>query len=286
MSNLHGLECIVLKNDQLELWAARDMGPRILVLKTVGGQNLLAEVPQIALDHPNGKFHLRGGHRLWHSPESRARTYVPDDEPPMIEQTGNTLSLVQETEAETGIQKAMNIRLESNMVRVEHTLTNHGLWPVTLAPWALTMLAPGGKAVFPETNRHVDPEGLLPNRHLVLWPYAQFSDPRLTFHEHIMMVDVDPANKKPFKFGYANTTGWQAYYRPDLRTWFVKNHAHDRHATYPDMGCSAECYCNGDFVELESLGPLVSLEPHASVTHVESWTVWQDKAFDDIAQIV
>lgn len=286
MSQLHGLDCLVLKNDHLEIWVAKDIGPRILVLRTVGGENLLAELPHHSTDHPRGKFHFRGGHRLWHAPESRIRTYIPDNEPPQIEQTANMLHLIQATEPETGIQKAMKITLDGNGVRVEHFLTNRGLWPVTLAPWALTMLAPGGTAVFPETSRHADPDGLLPNRHLVLWPYARFSDPRLKFYEHTMMVNVDPNNEKPFKFGYANTTGWQAYYRRDLQTWFVKNQVHDRHATYPDMGCSAECYCCADFVELETLGPIAPIEPGATVTHVESWYVWKDKAFDDLAQVV
>ncbi|MCL4875449.1 MAG: hypothetical protein KJ064_02270 [Anaerolineae bacterium] len=287
MSNiLHGIECVVLKNEQVEIWAAKTMGPRILVLKAVGGQNLLAEVPDIALDHPKGKLYLRGGHRLWHAPESRVRTYIPDDQPPEIHQTADSLHLIQAVETETGIQKAIKLTLDGNGVKVEHFLTNHGLWPVTLAPWALTMLAPGGKAVFPETNRHADPDGLLPNRHLVLWPYAQFSDPRLKFTEYMMVVEVDPDNKKAFKFGYANTTGWQAYYQPYLRTWFVKSQVHDRHAAYPDMGCSAECYCNGDFVEMETLGPIVQLEPGQTVTHTESWQVWKDKSFDDLVHLV
>jgi hypothetical protein len=42
-------------------------------------------------------------------------------------------------------------------------------------------------------------------------------------------------------------------------------------AAYPDGGCNAESYCNDQFVELESLGSLVRLEPGEVVNLTETW---------------
>ncbi len=42
-------------------------------------------------------------------------------------------------------------------------------------------------------------------------------------------------------------------------------------AEYPDRGCSFETYTDGQILELESLGPLATLQPGASVEHVERW---------------
>jgi hypothetical protein len=38
-----------------------------------------------------------------------------------------------------------------------------------------------------------------------------------------------------------------------------------------DYGCNAEVYCCDRFIEVETLGPLVTLEPGASTVHVETW---------------
>jgi hypothetical protein len=37
------------------------------------------------------------------------------------------------------------------------------------------------------------------------------------------------------------------------------------------MGCNTESYADKDTVELETLGPLVRLEPGAHAEHIESW---------------
>jgi hypothetical protein len=42
---------------------------------------------------------------------------------------------------------------------------------------------------------------------------------------------------------------------------------------YPDGGCNVESYCNDQFIELETLGPLTKLEPGSSVVHMETWEI-------------
>ena len=76
------LDCVALKNDAVELLVTQSVGPRIIRLNLPGGDNLLAELPDLTLDCPgSGPMHLWGGHRLWHAPEVKRRTYLPDDQP-------------------------------------------------------------------------------------------------------------------------------------------------------------------------------------------------------------
>jgi hypothetical protein len=43
------------------------------------------------------------------------------------------------------------------------------------------------------------------------------------------------------------------------------------------FGSSSECYCDPDFLELETLGPKAVLEPGQPVTHQENWRLILDK---------
>ncbi len=143
-------ECIPLENGVLKLLVTQSIGPRILSLQFMGGENLLAELPDNVADCPGtGTFHFYGGHRLWHAPEEPSRTYLPDDEPVEISTFENGLKATQQTEAKTGLQKSIEIQLtaDSAHVTLTHRLTNHGLWDVTCAPWAITQLKPGGLAI-------------------------------------------------------------------------------------------------------------------------------------------
>ncbi|MCC6188794.1 MAG: hypothetical protein IT318_07145 [Anaerolineales bacterium] len=60
---------------------------------------------------------------------------------------GVGLRLAQPVVAATGLSKTIEPRLEPGGVRVTHALRNQGLWPVELAPWALSAMAPVGVAI-------------------------------------------------------------------------------------------------------------------------------------------
>ncbi len=73
------------------------------------------------------------------------------------------------------------------------------------------------------------------------------------------------------KFGLRNAQGWAAYQLgTDL---FIKTIPLIPGATYPDMGCNCEFFTMPGFLEVESLGPLVKLEPNAATEHIEKWRV-------------
>ena len=47
----------------------------------------------------------------------------------------------------------------------------------------------------------------------------------------------------------------------------------DESATYADLAAAAQVYTGATFTEIETLGPLVDLEPGGSVEHRERWEV-------------
>lgn len=249
-----------------------DAGPRLTGLYLAGDDtNLFADLPEGGWDTPYGKFLVRGGHRLWHSPEVKRRTYVPDNDPVTVEEFPGGVRLIQPTEPPTGISKTIEVRMLPDRPAVEvcHTLRNDNLWSVELAPWAITQMRLGGTAFCPQPLEPADLDRLLPNRNLVLWSYSSWTDQRLALGDELIMLEGSPA-LPPFKLGYANFDGWLAYLYRDIL--FVKTFPpFDPALPYPDYGCNAESYVNDQFLEVESLGPLCLLEPGESVEHLETW---------------
>ena len=269
--NFQGLECYLLANEHLKLLVARSVGPRILSLGFIEGENILAEVPDFVTESPgNGLFHFYGGHRLWHAPEEPSRTYLPDDSPVEITPLENGLLVTQNTEVQTGLQKSLEIRLsaETAQVVITHHLTNHGLWPVTCAPWAITQLKTGGVAILPQTQEDT---GVLPNRSLVFWPYTDMSNLNVQWGRNYIVVNANM--DAPFKVGFPNPRGWLAYWLNGML--FIKHAEYDERADYYDFGSSSECYCNHRFIELETLAPIGTIAPGATVSHIELWNLYK-----------
>jgi hypothetical protein len=277
------LDCVSLESASLSLLVTQSVGPRIISLRHQGGDNLFAELPDFVTERPDRKsFHFYGGHRLWHAPEAMPRTYALDDSPVEISQTQDGLLVTRPAEAETGIEKSIQISLVADKPQVvlQHTLTNRGLWPVECAPWAITQLRTGGVAILPQSRAQT---GVLPNRSLALWPYTDPSSPQVSIGSRFILVRAEM--KTPFKVGFSNPRGWLAYWQAG--TLFVKRAAFDAQAEYYDFGSSSECYCNARFLELETLAPISKLAPGESVTHIETWELYSDIDFpqnEDAAQ--
>ncbi len=271
MTGLHGRPTFSLENDWVRLDVLTN-ALRIVRFHLKGHANLLAELAGPAIPTPYGDFHFYGGHRLWHAPEAMPRTYIPDRDL-QVNLTANGIRLDRPAEPWTQIAKSLEIRLnpERPQVILQHELRNDGPWPIQLAPWALTMFRLGGVAIFPLPTDNADPEGLLPNRHFAFWPYSRLNDPRLILYDRVALVRAMPASP-PFKFGYFNPFGWQAYLLEGVL--FVKTFNPHPGLPFPDGGCNTESYCNDQFIELESLGPLQTLEPGQTALHVETWDLY------------
>jgi hypothetical protein len=89
-----------------------------------------------------------------------------------------------------------------------------------------------------------------------------------------MILRHDQNDEHWFKIGYRNTEGWGAYLLNG--SMFVKLYSPIPGAEYPDYGSTFETYTDNLFVELESLGPLKTIEPGEYTEHIEDWYIFKN----------
>jgi hypothetical protein len=265
-----------LTNGLVDLVVTGDVGPRIIRFGFVGGENEFKEYESMLGQTGGQEWRIYGGHRLWYAPEDSRRTYYADNSPVRCEEHPGFLRVIQPPETGTGIQKEMDVRLSLGQahVRVTHRLRNTGWQALTLAPWALSVMAPGGTAVIPLPPRGRHPELLRPTSTIVLWPYSDLSDPRWTWGRQYVLLRQDVRANTPQKAGYLAPDGWVAYVRAGHL--FLVRFDPVPGALYPDLGSAVETWTDADMLELETLGPLVRLEPGAVAAHTEHWFLLRD----------
>jgi hypothetical protein len=267
--------CYRLSNRLVELIVTTDVGPRIIRFGFTGEDNEFCEFEEMLGKRGGNEWRIHGGHRLWHAPEVEPRTYAPDNSPVKFENRGRFVRLIQPTEPTTGIQKEIDVRLSPSKAQVEvtHRLRNTNHWAVELAPWALSTMAPGGTAIIPMPPRGSHPENLPPANSLALWAYTDMADPRWTWGLKNILLRQDSRAKLPQKIGAMVPDGWTAYARNDHL--FIKRFHFDDTARYADFGSNVEVFTNNRMLELETLGPLVRLQPSTTVEYVEHWSLFR-----------
>lgn len=266
--------CIEISNGIVDLIATTDVGPRIIRFGFIGKENEFCEVESQIGTTGGSEWNIFGGHRLWHSPEHKPRSYEPDNLKIDYWEKENGIVLSQLVEPWTQIKKEIEVTLSQNKAKVIllHRLINKGAWPIKLSAWALTVMAPGGKEIIPQVTRDT---GLLPNRMISLWPYTKLNDHRVHWGEKYIALMHDSDTKEPFKIGMPNEDGWAAYVNHGHL--FIKQFKHVNGALYPDFGASSfETYTCDFMTEIETLSPLVELEPEESVEHMETWNLYDN----------
>lgn len=280
-----------ISNGEVELVMTSDIGPRIMRYAFIGGQNLFKEFEETLGKSGEPAWVPRGGHRIWAAPEDPVKTYAPDNSPVKVAIKGGVLEATQPVEAITGLQKQMAVKMApaGSAVEVTHTIRNVNAAAVQIAPWALTMMAPGGVGIHGFPPRGTHPEALAPTHPLVMWAFTNLADPRWKYTKKYLILRQDPANPDPQKLGSFNSDTWGAYLLgTDL---FIKRcHAPGTPGDYADFGCSFETFTNADMLELETLGPLKKVAPKQPLVHVERWTLhknvrignWDDAELDRV----
>ena len=271
--NYSGWEnCYLLSNGKIELIVTTDIGPRIIKFGFANSRNEFREVPEHAGLTGGQQWRSYGGHRLWHSPEEKIRTYVQDNFPVNYKFVENNFFRVSQPKEElTGVQKELDIKLSenSNSVEIIHRIINKNVWQIELSVWALSVMSHGGTAIIPLPPRRSHKEDLLPSVPLILWSYTDMSDKRWTWGNKYIMLKQRSDKKLPQKIGLANKNNWIAYQNNDHL--FVKKTKFLGEKEYPDFGSSSEVFTNHLMLELETLSPLTKLEPNSCVEHKEEW---------------
>lgn len=271
-----------ISNDTVQLIVLTDVGPRILFYGFSGEQNEFHEVTEHAGKTGGDDFRSYGGHRLWVSPEIE-RTYYPDNLQVSVSQKGDRVvfaSPIESMPPGTNLQKEIEIDLDETgtHVTVTHRIANRGNDATDMAPWALSVMATGGRAILPLSPKApMSKDRLLPEGVLALWSYTDLADPRWILGSKYIQLkqDTNPTGKfKEQMTGIYNPSGWGAYYREGHL--FIKSARVEEGARYPDFGCNFELYTEPGFLELETLGPLRNLKPGEAAQHIEEWWLFKD----------
>jgi hypothetical protein len=268
-----------LANDSVELIVTLEVGPRIISYRPLPGRNVFKWMEEEARTSGEKEWKIRGGHRFWVGPEDfgekESLTYAPDNtEVEHTIENEYTVTVSHVTESPRTLRREMILSLDQTGpgVIVEHRLTNESGSSLLVAPWALSVMAPGGCAIIPQPHPGKHPDDFVPNRAVILWPFTDFSDPRLLVGRHIIRLRQEKG--PPIKFGLRLTEGWAAYF--ENGHLFMKSVPFLAGEIYPDLGSNFEVFANAEFLELETLGPLKPLLTGETVVHQESWAVFSD----------
>jgi hypothetical protein len=161
------------------------------------------------------------------------------------------------------LQKEIEVTLAAagTHVSVTHRIRNVGRDVTEIAPWALSVMAGGGKAILPLPPRApVAKDRLLPEGVMALWSYTDLADSRWAIGTKYIQLQQNskPAGRFNEQMGgIYNPSGWGAYFRGGHL--FVK-----------------KTEVNRGSLELETLGPLQNLEPEQTIEHTEEWWLFKD----------
>jgi hypothetical protein len=278
-------------NGEVEVVITSDIGPRIMRYAFTSGQNVFKEFAEGLGKSGEAVWQLRGGHRIWVAPEDAVKTYAPDNGPVHVSIKGDVIEATEPIEPLTGLEKQITVKMSpaGTAVEVLHRIRNTTKKNINLAPWALSMMAPGGVGIHGFPPRGTHPEVLAPTNPLVMWAFTDLADKRWQFTKKYLILRQDPNNHgQPQKLGAFNPHTWAAFLLgADL---FIKHTEADPKRTYPDFGSSFETFTNAEFLEQETLGPMTNLGPGATVDHVERWTLqknvhireWNDAELDRV----
>lgn len=277
-------KCARITNDKVEVYVTLDLGPRIIRYAICGKENMMFENTDLDIDcagpdfdefyYKDARWRIYGGHRMWLSPEGRPRSYYPDNEPVAYEIIEN--GIITRPNKQIGNQVRYEITVtmaEDGEVNVKHIVYNENAFDIDCAIWALSVTDKNGLLAIPQTQRDTV---LLPNRVMTLWSYSKMNDSRVYWGEKFITLQQDPNATCPFKLGINNEDAYALLYNHDCL--MVKKFDYDPYAVYPDGASSFEGYTNKNFLESESLGPLVTLVPGESCEHNEYWTLYDNVA--------
>lgn len=278
--------CVAVSNGTVIVVATVEIGPRIICYSFTDGENIMYEDLErvFSVSGPEfekfggGAWYTYGGHRLWFSPEGMPKSYYPDNQPVAYEIIENGIRLKPEPQKwnQLGYEIDLVLDPDSTRVTLTHKVTNLAAWPVELALWPITVLSPGGKEIVPQPQKDT---GLLGNRLLALWPYTKMTDPRVHWGDKFITLTQDEKITRPFKIGINSEHGFAMYFNHG--DMFLKQFTPVEGGSYPDGGMSFETYTNALFLEMETLGQTVKLEPDASASHCEVWSLHKEECPSD-----
>ncbi len=268
----HGHASIELVDRRSRLVIVHAVGPRIASFGAIDGDNLLFW--DTAGRHTRGDWRLYGGHRLWiarpHADESE-ETYAPDNRPCRVRELPDGVAIISPPTPSL-IEKTIAVHAGPSGWRIEHRLRNVGdmLW--SGGAWGLTCTLPNKS-----TRYRIPLDGGDPNWDVLTMVVprrwggdhsSRLADPQFAITEEHVAIRARGIEAKRMLFAPRGMLEMQ-----DARGRFTKTSALIREGTYP-LNTNVAIYLGtrSFMVELETMGPLVTLAPKQILRHVEKWT--------------
>jgi len=260
-----------------------DCGPRIVRFGYIDEENVLYnDLERKYVNHDSsiadryGKdsaFNCYGGHRVWLSPERMPETYYPDNEPVVYGILPEGVSFTPARQKRNEMQLSFEVIMSEGTtdIMVVHSAKNCSKERQTCALWAVTMMNGGGIELIPQNQDNNSMH--LPNRIITAWPYTDMRDKRISITNKHLTIQHDGSCEDALKLGTNNVLGCAAYCNGGYT--MVKRYVHNSQAQYPDFGCSYETYVCKDYVEMESLSPLYTIESGEGIRHVENLSLFK-----------
>ena len=264
--------CLWLSDGKTELAASLDYGIRIVHLSCRGMNNLFYEQPspQPGLSTPEG-WSVHAGQRLWLAPES-GWDYHPDNDPVEFGCLPDGAELRQREDPRLGAEKRARVRfLPDGGVEMTYTVKNTAEKPLRCALWVIRATAPGGRLRVPfDCETGTDELDFRPGKSVMLWSSTSLGDERLRFTADSLLAEQKPLDGY-CKLGFWCRKGTAALENRGQR--LTLRYPADPGPAYPDGGCNFELFLCRQMMEVETLGPLVSILPGQSASHREIWRV-------------
>lgn len=276
-------QCYRVSDGEIEMLVTADVGPRVLQFRFIGEENQFKEIGEEIGGSGEAEWRARGGHRLWLAPLDREGAPCPDNEAVQVVAGQDEITFIAPACVVFPVERRLTVRMVPGQreVLVGHTIVNRGEANVSAAPWAISMMAPGGTAIMAAPPRGLNPSPRRPSYPLVVWPYTDLRDSRWEFVGRYVLLRHDPENPAKTKLGVFAPHSWGAYLRRG--TLFFKETRALPEEHYPDFGSSFEVFADGDTVELETLGPQRELRPGESLSHAERWRLARDVVLPEMS---
>ncbi len=274
-----GHEAIEIITKQVKLIAITDCGPRIAFFGKAAGDNLLFWDEQ---DLGRADWKLRGGHRVWSArpgADESEDAYRADNAPCEVEEQEGWLYLRGEKDPLTNTRRTIGVKAEADgRLLVDSAIANEGDMLYSCSVWALTCTLPtkGTRYGMPlGDGSEWDAFRLVMFKKWGGGHTSRLDDPQIQVNQEMMIVEPQGIETKRM---IEAPHGIMAMDVPDQNTTFVKKVGYKKGANYP-LGCNLAFYVGPDnfMVEMETMGPEVTLKPGETASHLESWLL-TDKA--------
>lgn len=264
---IHG-KCLFADNGVIQVGIPLEFGLRIAHFSFLGGKNVFFEQPKEmeAFTTEDG-WRIRGGHRLWLAPESKKNDYYPDNDPIQYRIDGDAIILTQPEDPWLHVVKKFTITFAANQLHIRHRIINTGTEPLECSLWAISVMAPGGTETIPLQTRD---GGAAHCIRVSTWFYTDLGDPRVTYTRDQIMIRQQPLDQR-YKIGIGHPSGPISY--ENNGTVFTLDYPVMPEKAYPDGNVSYETFCSRYMLEMETLSPLKTVMPGASVEHPETWSI-------------